>query len=137
MTYNPRSPLDRALAQIRESTDMTDREWAELVRIVRRRANGPVVGTTLPVCGAPERSEPVPLRFQGFWLGQAALARAIGAEPGTVRVWYSRNKLPQPDDYVDSRPVWSRPTVEAFGEGLRELQLGNRAGATHQAAQGT
>ena len=108
--------LTEALATIKAQSDLTDAEYKDLCQIV---ANRLVPSTTQPVCGAPEQSWSMPK--VSSWLTQHDLAKVLGIPAVNVRQWQIRGKLPQPDDHVNGRPVWSRKRVREFCDDLVEL----------------
>ena len=51
-------------------------------------------------------------------VGIAEVAALAGLPRGTVRVWHSRGKLPEPAARLAAGPVWERATIEAWKEEL-------------------
>jgi len=47
-------------------------------------------------------------------VGLVELAELLGAERGTVRQWYHRGKLPEPDALLAATPVWRLSTIERW-----------------------
>ena len=47
-------------------------------------------------------------------VGLVELADMLGMQRGTVRQWYSRGKLPEPDALLAATPVWRLSTIERW-----------------------
>ena len=47
-------------------------------------------------------------------VGLVELAALLGVERGTVRQWYHRGKLPDPDAVLAATPVWRTSTIERW-----------------------
>jgi hypothetical protein len=116
--------IDDALDTVRMMSNLTDAEYAELVRICHDRANGVVVGTTLTFSGPENEAESVdPGQLNGIpaFITQHELAGILGVPAGTCRQWKQRGKLPEPDELISGRPCWARATVRRFADELRQL----------------
>ena len=118
--------MTSTLEELRAQTDMTDVEWAELVEMVLRRANGPVPTSTPDICGALSELQSDHQAITGLsaWMTRGDLARALGVPLDHVKKWHARGKLPTPDEMVGNRAVWSRRTVKLWAQELTRLANG-------------
>lgn len=47
-------------------------------------------------------------------VGLVEIAELLGVERATVRTWYSRGRLPEPDARLAATPVWRLTTIKQW-----------------------
>lgn len=50
----------------------------------------------------------------------AAIAETTGLEPGVLRLWKNRGKMPEPDYMIAQSPGWLPATIEAWTSTFEE-----------------
>ena len=49
-------------------------------------------------------------------VGESDIAKRLGVQPATVKVWRQRGLLPEPEAKVSGRPCWQWETIKEWAE---------------------